>query len=206
MNKLAIIYLHGFNSASLDKEGRLLVRKPKLAVLQAFCAENQIELHAPNVDYRDFENLVEDQLLLWNQLFDQGYQIAFMGSSMGGFASEYLAIKTGSPAIMINPVISPTTVLPQFIGVTANRETDTEYQWCLEHCQRYTGFEQELRGSNRVISRLVLLDLEDELLDSSFSRQHYQGLGEVLMFDGGSHSFDHMQEALPSIENLLKQL
>lgn len=206
MNKQAIIYLHGFNSASLDKEGRLLVNKAKLAILQNFCAEHQIKLITPNVDYRDFESLVEDQLLLWNQLLDQGCRVVFMGSSMGGFASEYLGMKTGSPAIMINPVISPTTLLPQFIGVTANYETGISYDWSSEHCQSYQVFEQELRQSNRVFARLVLLDMADELLDSSVSCQHYQCLGEVLSYEGGSHSFEHMQESLPSLKGLLETL
>ena len=206
MNKQAIIYLHGFNSASLDKEGRLLVNKPKLAVLQAFCQEQQIKLVAPNVDYRDFEGLVEDQLMAWNQLIDQGFQVVFMGSSMGGFASEYLAMKTGSPAIMINPVISPTNLLPQFIGVTTNAETGINYQWSLEHCHSYSVFEQHLIQSNRVFTRLVLLDMGDELLDSTVSLQHYRSLGQVLNYEGGSHSFEHMQESLPSLKGLFETL
>ena len=37
--KKAIIYLHGFNSASLDVDGNLLTGKEKLFVMQEFCAE-----------------------------------------------------------------------------------------------------------------------------------------------------------------------
>ena len=206
MNKTAIIYLHGFNSASLDHEGRLIVRKAKLAVLQGFCADHQIELVAPNVDYRDFEGLVEDQLLLWNQLLDKGYQVIFMGSSMGGFASEYLAMKTGSPAVLINPVISPTALLPHFIGVTSNYETGADYDWSAEHCHNYQIFEHELCQSNRVLNRLVLLDMGDELLDAHLALNHYQSLGKVVSFQAGSHSFDHMQDALPSLKSLLEAL
>ena len=39
MKKKAIIYLHGFNSASLDIDGNLLTGKEKLFVMQEFCAE-----------------------------------------------------------------------------------------------------------------------------------------------------------------------
>lgn len=121
--KRAIVYLHGFNSASLDSHGKLLTAKEKLAVLQAFCTERGVLLYAPNLDYRDFQGLIEDLLFEWNQLLDQGYDVVFMGSSMGGFSSEYLAYKTGARAIMINPAVKPSAVLPQFIGVTANFET-----------------------------------------------------------------------------------
>jgi predicted esterase YcpF (UPF0227 family) len=50
-----------------------------------------------------------------------------MGSSMGGFASEYLAMKTGCKAIMVNPAIAPSQLLPQFIGVKENYETGQPY-------------------------------------------------------------------------------
>jgi len=111
MKKKAIIYLHGFNSASLDVDGNLLTGKEKLFVMQAFCAEKAVLFYTPNVDYRDFQNLVEDLLFEWNQYLDQGYDVIFMGSSMGGFASEYLAMKTGCHAIMINPAIKPSELL-----------------------------------------------------------------------------------------------
>ena len=88
MKKKAIIYLHGFNSASLDIDGNLLTSKEKLFVMQEFCAEKAVLFYTPNVDYRDFQNLVDDLLFEWNQYLDQGYDVIFMGSSMGGFASN----------------------------------------------------------------------------------------------------------------------
>jgi len=108
-----IIYLHGFNSASVDLDGNLLISKEKLLVMQEFCSKKEIAFYTPNVDYRDFQNIVENLLFDWNLYLDQGYDVIFMGSSMGGFASEYLAMKTGCKAIMINPAISPSELLTQ---------------------------------------------------------------------------------------------
>ena len=134
MMKKAIIYLHGFNSASLNLSGELLTSKEKLLFLQQFCQQKNIEFYTPNVDYRYFENIIEDMLFQWNQFLDQSYDVVFMGSSMGGFTSEYLAMKTGCKAIMINPAIVPSELLPQFIGVTENYETGQPYQWSQSHC------------------------------------------------------------------------
>jgi len=203
MLKKTIIYLHGFNSASLDLNGNLLISKDKLRVMQAFCTEKGIVFHTPNVDYRDFENLVEDRLFEWNQFLDQGHEVIFMGSSMGGFASDYLAMKTGSKAIMINPVLSPSALLPQFIGVTANYETGQAYDWQHHHCEQYQRFEQELAASQRILHRTVLLDMADELLDSTATALKYQDIAQVLRFEGGSHGFEHMREALPVIERVI---
>lgn len=203
MKKKAIIYLHGFNSASLDLNGKLLTNKEKLLVMQDFCSEKGIVFLTPNVDYRDFQNLVEDMLFEWNQFLDQGYDVIFMGSSMGGFGSEYLAMKTGSKAIMINPAICPSALLPQFIGVTENFETGQPYQWDSTHCQQYRQYEQELAANSQPLDRTVLLDMADELLDAEKTRAKYQAIANVVTFDGGSHGFEHIKPALPIIENVL---
>ena len=203
MKKKAIIYLHGFNSASLRLDGNLLLHKEKLLVMQAFCAEHGMVFHAPNVDYRDFQNLIEDRLFEWNQFLDQGYDVVFMGSSMGGFASEYLALKTGGHAIMINPAIKPSELLAQFVGVGANYETGQPYEWSLHHCQHYLRYEQELADNHNNIARTILVDKGDELIDAETTIAKYQAIANVLAFDGGSHSFEHIRQALPMIGPLL---
>lgn len=203
MQNNVIYYLHGFNSASLDLNEQLLVRKTKLLVLREFCNTQQILLHTPNVDYRDFKRLVDDGLALWRRYQDSGYQVTFMGSSMGGFASEYLAMKTGCKAIMINPAINPSVLLSQFIGVEANYETGQPYEWFQSHCDQYAAYEQELVNSSTTISRTLLLDLGDELLDAEATRVRYESIAKVVAYEGGSHGFDHLREALPILQSVL---
>jgi predicted esterase YcpF (UPF0227 family) len=201
--KTAIIYLHGFNSASLDRDGNLLQSKQKIGVMQAFCQQNNIVFFSPNVDYRDFQSLVEDMLFEWNQFLDQGYQVVFMGSSMGGFASEYLAMKTGSKAIMINPAITPSELLTQFIGETENSELGLPYDWQQSHCEQYLLYQQHLENNTQVIDRTILLDMADELIDSQQTLLKYQNKAKLLTFEGGSHSFEHIKQALPAIERVI---
>jgi len=203
MQKKVIIYLHGFNSASLDLAGDLLISKDKLRVMQAFCAQKEIVFYTPNVDYRDFEGLVEDMLFEWNQYLDQSYDVVFMGSSMGGFTSEYLAMKTGCKAIMINPAISPSELLVQFIGVTENYETAADYDWAQTHCDQYDSYEKELANSTQKISRTILLDKADELIDAQKTLEKYQDQANVVCYDGGSHSFEHIEDSLALIEEVI---
>jgi predicted esterase YcpF (UPF0227 family) len=203
MTKTVIIYLHGFNSASLDLNGNLLTIKEKLLVMKEFCLEKDILFFTPNVDYRDFQNIVEDLLFEWNQFLDQGYNVIFMGSSMGGFACEYLAMKTGSQAIMINPAINPSGLLPQFIGVTTNYETGQPYHWDQDHCGQYLHYEQELASTQQSLDRTILLDMADDLINAENTLLKYQTIANVVSFDGGSHSFEHMRQALPVIEQVI---
>jgi len=203
MLKKAIIYLHGFNSASLDLNGELLINKEKLLLLQQFCLQKGIQFFTPNVDYRDFEGIVEDMLFQWNQFLDQSFDVIFMGSSMGGFASEYLAMKTGCKAVMINPAIIPTKLLPQFIGVAENYETGQSYQWQQDNCNQFIKYEQELKTVSQPIDRTILLDMGDELLDSEVTISEYKDKANIVTYSGGSHSFEHMNEALAVIDKLL---
>ena len=119
--------------------------------MKAFCLHKDILFYTPNIDYRDFQEIVEDMLFQWNQYLDQSYDVVFMGSSMGGFASEYLAMKTGCKAIMINPVITPSELLQQFVGVTENFETGQPYNWDQSHCEQYMEYEKELESSNQQV-------------------------------------------------------
>jgi hypothetical protein len=171
--------------------------------MQAFCQQNNIVFFSPNVDYRDFQSLVEDMLFEWNQFLDQGYQVVFMGSSMGGFASEYLAMKTGSKAIMINPAITPSELLTQFIGETENSELGFPYDWQQSHCEQYLLYQQHLENNTQVIDRTILLDMADELIDSQQTLLKYQNKAKLLTFEGGSHSFEHIKQALPAIERVI---
>lgn len=203
MGKKAIIYLHGFNSASLDLEDNLLISKEKLLVMQQFCSQKDILFYTPNVDYSDFQHIVENMLLQWNRYLNQGYDVVFMGSSMGGFTSEYLAMKTGCQAIMINPAITPSELLPQFIGVNENFETGQPYHWDQHYCEQYLHYENELENSNQAIGRTILLDMADELLDAKKTLAKYQETANVVTYDGGSHGFEHIRQALPIIEKVI---
>ena len=201
--KYAIIYLHGFNSASLDLSGNLLVSKQKLAVLKQFCEEQNIKLYTPNVDYRGFKKIINDLLLSFNDFEAAAYKVIFMGSSLGGFTSEYLAMQTKTKAIMINPAMSPVTLLPQFIGTTENFETHQPCDWKIEHCEQYQQYEYELRSSKQKIDRTILLDMEDELLDSRLTLKQFNASAHIVTYPGGSHSFEHIEQALPTIEKVI---
>ena len=198
--KIAIIYLHGFNSASVDLSGNLLTSKQKLVVLDRFCQVNQIKFCSPNVDYRNFEQLIADLTRSYNDLEGEGYSVLFMGSSLGGFTSEYMAMKTQTKAIMINPAISPSELLRQFIGVTENFEIKQTFDWNKAHCDQYQAYEEELNEQIKSqVFRLILLDMADELIDSSKTLEKYQEIAKVVTFEGGSHSFEHIEEAIPVI-------
>ncbi|NCP84739.1 MAG: hypothetical protein GW823_07555 [Bacteroidetes bacterium] len=48
---------------------------------------------------------------------------------------------------------------------------------------------------------LILLDLEDEVLDSRKTKEQLEKKYGVVTFEGGNHRFTHLKESLPLIRN-----
>ena len=104
---------------------------------------------------------------------------------------------------MINPAITPSELLLNFIGVTENYETGQPYCWEQPSCEQYVKYEKELESSKQLINRTILLDMADELIDSEKTRLKYQDKANVMTYEGGSHSFEHIRQALPIIEQVI---
>ena len=203
--KSTIIYLHGFNSASVDEKGQLLSSKNKLKVLEQFCRSESIKLSAANIDYRDYSAVIKDYIAHYQIMIEEGYKVIFMGTSLGGFSSEYLAMKTGSKAIMINPATQPSAILLKYIGITENFETQQSFDWQQENCDQFKAYEAELAAFTcDKNTRTILLDMADELINSSETYARYQALANVTTYEGGSHSFEHLEEALPIIKEAIE--
>jgi predicted esterase YcpF (UPF0227 family) len=104
---------------------------------------------------------------------------------------------------MINPAITPSELLTQFIGETENSELGFPYDWQQSHCEQYLLYQQHLENNTQVIDRTILLDMADELIDSQQTLLKYQNKAKLLTFEGGSHSFEHIKQALPAIERVI---
>jgi hypothetical protein len=63
----------------------------------------------------------------------------------------------------------------------------------------------EIAGLHYEYKPLLLLDADDELIDSQQSLNVLKGVvsNSSVYYPGGSHRFDHIDLALPSIQNYL---
>jgi len=103
----ALIYIHGFLSSPLSHKAQqvgewLGESRPNIVyhcpMLSAYPGEVQNSL----------EQLVESLL---------PEPVYLMGSSMGGFWATYLAEKYDLPAVLINPAVKPTSLMPKYVGL-----------------------------------------------------------------------------------------
>ena len=85
-------------------------------------------------------------------------------------------------------------------GVLANAMDVLYWPDTAEH-RAYEDALKELSESQ--VFRLILLDMADEVIDSSITLEKYQEIAKVVTFEGGSHGFEHIEEALPVIKDAI---
>lgn len=181
MEHFRLLYIHGFGS-KVDPDSDKQIALRKIASVTAF---------AP--DYaKQYSDVLHDVI---NLTFNADLLV---GTSMGGFLVSRLSELTGKPFVAINPVLSPQTTLKKYLGTHQDYygRTFTITQAIVES---YPDFLPSQKG-------LVLLDLEDELIDSRATKSALMSQMSVRAFEGGNHRFAHMEEALPLIQQQAWQI
>ncbi len=81
-----------------------------------------------------------------------------------------------------------------------NEATGEEYVLTAEQVRALARY--QVPRCNPKVPTLVLLDEGDDVLDYRAAQAFYRDCGQVIVYPGGSHRFDHMAEALPEIRAL----
>jgi len=182
-----IIYLHGFNSTGNSAKGQFLKdHLPDIPVL------TPTYHHDPETAIAFLEQLVRGNL-------QQNKPLMLVGSSLGGYYTQYLAHQFNLKAVLINPALMPLVTLHDYLGENTNFYTGETYTLTQAHLDALQALDVPDPCAESVPA-LLLLDKNDEVLDYRIATTRYQDCAEVIIFDGGDHQFQHMTEALPGIK------
>ncbi|MBI3571497.1 MAG: alpha/beta fold hydrolase [Gammaproteobacteria bacterium] len=191
-----IVYLHGFNSgAASGKAAWLKQNLPDITVLSPTYPTHKAD-EAPKF-LRDYFARVRAE-------HPNDKKFLLVGSSLGGFWARYLAPDLGAGMALINPAMHPETDLMDAIGPNKNEATGEEYVLTAEQVRALARY--QVPRCNPKVPTLVLLDEGDDVLNYRVAQSYYRGCGQVIVYPGGSHRFDHMAEALPEILVLYEKL
>ena len=120
-----------------------------------------------------------------------------VGTSMGGWLASVVGTRLGIPFVAINPAIDPSQTLRKHVGTGLDLQGE-EYHLTESVIDSYGSLSTNGCG-------LILLDQADDVIDwrvtHDLLHEHYS----VVSFPGGSHRFEHMEEALPLIEAFLER-
>jgi len=181
-----IVYLHGFNSSPLSTKAQQFV---------AVMAQDypQVTVYVPHLSNWPAQAMQEVASLV------EGLngEVAFVGSSLGGFYAAWLARKFMTKAVLINPAVRPDLLLRDMLGPQSNYHTDGgEYELTTAHLEQLSGLIVDpLTNADNL---LVLLQMADETLDYRHAASWYAA-SHLHIEQGGSHAYDNFPQRIPQI-------
>jgi uncharacterized protein len=186
------IYFHGFNSMGDPGSSKLKILSKLGKVV--------------TINYNSFEsydNILSGLRKRFKDYLNENPKedIAVVGTSLGAFWASQISDEYATliPAILINPSIKPAKTLQKHVGLTLKNYKTGEVNQLSETVPP-TYPELSRKGMY-----LVLVDKGDEVIDPYETEKHFT-VNEVIMFEGGSHRFEHMEESLPHIEKFLNRI
>jgi len=182
----ALVYLHGFRSSPASvKATRLrhyveaLPSPPPLFVPALH--------HRPAVAMSGVVEWVER---------NAGGDVAFVGSSLGGFYATCLAERYGARAVMINPAVRPYDALLPSLGAQTNLYTGEAFEVTREHMDELRAM--AVARITRPDRYFLLVETGDEVLDYREAVAFYRGANQYLR-GGGDHTFTEFEAQIPAI-------
>jgi uncharacterized protein len=191
-----IIYLHGLNSSGASvKAAWLRERLAPIAVLAPTYPAHRADAAVAQV--RDFlraartANPGDTKLLL-------------AGSSLGALYAAHLAPEFGAGVVLINPSIRPDETLRRHTGPQRNESTGEDYVLTVTMLRDLSRLRRA--RCRPEVPTLLLLDRGDEVFDYRVAEAYYRDCGRTIVYSGGSHRFEHLDEALPAIREFYDSL
>lgn len=185
-----LLSLHGFHS-SPDS-------------LKAQQMSHYLQSERPDIEFicPQLPVLPSDMWTVIESIFEQykGYEIAVMGSSLGGFLATQVAQKHEVKTLLINPAVVPYVLLTQYQGQQIHPYLQQSYQIDNNYIQQLKTLEvQHIKNPQNI---WVLLQQQDEVLDYRDALQKYQAC-KITCESGGDHSFIGFERYLAEIVHFL---
>ena len=186
------VYLHGFNSAYNPEN-------PKVQALSTLGDVIGVNFNSFTTYQEIFEQISRE---IYTQVQDRDNMV-LVGTSLGGFWAAEMGRHFGVPSVIINPCYDPCDMLRKCVGyVMTNYITGEATVITNEIAESYPTC--GMNGKDRTFKflPLVLLDVGDEV--SAKTLKALEGF-PTKVWEGGSHRFDHMDQAIPFIQEYVNR-
>ncbi len=179
-----IIYIHGFGSHGYGSKAKIF-RKYFTSKGEDFIAPSLS--YVPELAIQTLEELIKSY---------HG-DVYLIGSSLGGFYSTYLSqLPQVKKVVLINPATKPMETLRRALGDAPNFYDGSSYSWKQKHLDMLEAYNCNTIPLEKF---LVLLQKGDDLLDYRDAQEKYDG-AELIIEEGGSHSFDGIERHLDTVK------
>lgn len=178
-NKSKIMYIHGFGSQFSE------IHTPYLQGLKDIG-----DVVGISYDYTAAPQTNIDTLISFIESQTKKVDI-IVGCSLGAWYASHIGMKTSLPVVMINPCLEPYRMLHEYIG-DGEDHYNKSYTFTQENCFKYTDIETNCTGC-------ILIDRGDEVIPHTDIDLFEFPFQKIIKYEGGSHRFEHMEEATADI-------
>ena len=189
MPSTLLVYLHGFRSS--PRSSKAVMTGEAIKTLST--VDNPIEWYCPQllVSPKASMDMVTAHI-------DQAKadRVVVIGSSLGGFYTNYLAEKYGCKAVALNPAVRAARELAPHVGMMTAYDNDEPFDFRPEYIDELKALQVE-KISNP--SRYFLIAAKgDELLDWREMVSFYPG-AKHLVLEGSDHGIADYMDHLPKV-------
>jgi len=182
MQTRPLIYIHGFRSSPLSGKSRALKE-----IFPHITLATYDTLH-PDIGFRQLDALIDAA---------SKQKPSLIGSSLGGFWAYQFGKRYALPCVLLNPCMQPETTLKPDIGLVTNMYTDEQGILTEEDLLKYDNYRFE--GETECV---VLHEKGDELIPWQESVANFAEKAKLVLLEGGSHAFEHLDAAISEIRQL----
>ncbi|QWD82544.1 YqiA/YcfP family alpha/beta fold hydrolase [Polynucleobacter sp. MWH-S4W17] len=193
MPSTLVVYLHGFRSS--PRSSKAVLTGDAIKALST--ANNPMEWYCPQLLASPKDSM---DMVIRHIEASTHDRLVVIGSSLGGYYTNYLAEKFGCKAVALNPAVRAPKELAPHVGMLTSYDTNEPYDFRPEYIYELKALQVESISNP---SRYFLIAAKgDELLDWQEMVDFYRG-SEQLVLDGGDHGISDYPDHLLKVLNFI---
>ncbi|HQT21355.1 MAG TPA: YqiA/YcfP family alpha/beta fold hydrolase [Polynucleobacter sp.] len=194
MNKTLLVYLHGFRSS--PRSSKAVMTGEAISALTS--KDHSYEWYCPQLLASPKQSM--DMVTSHIDQSDAD-SIIIIGSSLGGFYTNYLAEKYQCKGIALNPAVYAARELEPHVGMMTEYDSDKPFEFKAQYIDELRALQVEKISDPQ---RYFLIAAKgDELLDWKEMVAFYKG-AKQLVLEGSDHGIADYADHLPAVMDFIQ--
>ncbi len=194
MASTLLVYLHGFRS-SPNSSKAVMTRE---AVKAISTVSDSYEWYCPQLLASPKESI---EMVSRHIDQSQADRIVVIGSSLGGFYTNYLAEKYGCIGVALNPAVRAARELEPHVGMMTAYDSEEPFDFRAEYINELRAL--QVQCITRPERYFLIAAMGDELLDWKEMVAFYTG-SKQLVLEGSDHGISEYAEHLSTVIEFIR--
>ena len=194
MRRTLLVYLHGFRSSPNSTKAIMTGQ----AVRALSTDENRYEWYCPQLLASPKESM---DMVIKHIDQSQADRIVIIGSSLGGFYTNYLAEKYQCKAIALNPAVYAARELEPHVGMMTAYDSEEPFDFKAEYIDQLRDL--QVASISNPERYFLIAAKGDELLDWKEMSAFYPGAKQLIL-EGSDHGIADYGTHLPAVIDFIE--